>query len=250
MWGHFLKNRRAQLLGVYRRFMNKCDKPGITHSKHKSWKIKKTANLHQQNDLLKTTRSKRLASKAGSVEGQPGSLGGLSFCSSAWAKRCSKGFLFEKHESQKWHPKPTLHNSSALGPSKTHIRICPVRGGWKGDWWRPEPVPQVPRRATTWREEAKQPRRGARPNREYNKSTRKMVWFRRLLEPKWQHSCSTKLTHELSNVFTYVIFCCTAMLLSRLEVANIPSRDPSRDLTWEYSPPVLLALTHTSHAAS
>ena len=62
----------------------------------------------------------------------------------AWAKRSSKGCLFENHENRTWHQKTTFHNRSALGPSKN----VPGERFWKniknlwknnrkinGFWW-------------------------------------------------------------------------------------------------------------------
>ena len=71
----------------------------------------------------KTTRSKRHINyyglwKAGSVEVRPRPLGGLLFVSSTWAKRWSKGCLFESHVNRKWHPKQIVYKDSAQGPYK------------------------------------------------------------------------------------------------------------------------------------
>ena len=47
---------------------------------------------------------------------------GTSFFPTVWAKRWSKGCLFEKHGNRKWHPKTIVYKSSARGPSKNDPR--------------------------------------------------------------------------------------------------------------------------------
>ena len=71
-------------------------------------------------------------------------LRGTRFLAPAWAKRSSKGCLFENHENWKWHQNQTFHNRSALGPSKNGPgeRFWKnIKNRWKNDrkinclWW-------------------------------------------------------------------------------------------------------------------
>ena len=64
------------------------------------------------------TRITVVSWKAGSRQGRSPYFEVLQFLAPAWAKRSSKGCLFENHENRKWHPNPTFQKSSALGPSK------------------------------------------------------------------------------------------------------------------------------------
>ena len=83
----------------------------------------KVANHHRKNDVFKNTRSQRHKDYCGFVKSKvakrtlPGARG-TRFLAHAWAKRSSKGCLFENHENRTWYQKPTFQKSSALGPIK------------------------------------------------------------------------------------------------------------------------------------
>ena len=124
MWGDFLKSWRAQRVDVYRVVMKQMIEMFYENSRKENRKKRKRANLHRNNNLLKTIRSQRhsnynvfLVKKQGPGKERFDGKRAV-FWAPAWAKLLSKGCLFENLENKKWHPNQTFYDRSALGLSK------------------------------------------------------------------------------------------------------------------------------------
>ena len=121
----------------------------IKHSTKKGRKNGKVAHHRRTNDVFKNIRSQRHEDYCGFVKSRvgPRMLGvtrGRRSLVAFQAKMVVKRCLFENHENRKWHPKPTFHNRSALGPSKNGPgeRFWKnIKHLWKNDrtingfWW-------------------------------------------------------------------------------------------------------------------